>query len=458
MKNDMNNNKNKTDNIKQRLLVEYLISSTDTFALCKSIVKPEYFDPDLRKSVAFIHEYYDDYSATPSPAQINAETGLLLTTHAVTRDQIEYCSVQVEAFCKRRAMQTAILASPALMENDDYGQVDLMIKDALSVSLNRNLGLSYFDSVQERLDAAGKVPQRISTMWPQVDDLLGGGLARTELLMFSANSGGGKSITMANLAQNFLAQPKVPGQPKMMDVLYISLELSEGMIAQRFDTMYTGVSSMAWQQNVKEIVRTIDELSPHMGRLTIKRMPVGTNSNAIRAYLKEFELKNGYIPDMLIVDYLDIMGANEHVSADNVFEKDKRAAEQLRDIGFDYNMFIVTASQQNRGAVDAQILNHSHIAGGLSKVNTVDWWISIIMDASMKAAGEIGFAFLKTRSSDGVGTTIYLVWDNKTLRIKNPKRNDSKDNLHTPLAIRVAAKPQVRQTLTDLFDTDDIPN
>lgn len=446
-----------SNNNKQRLLVEYLISSPDAFALCKGIVKSEYFDPEYRKSVDFIHTYYDKYSATPSTEQIEAETELKLRKHEITRDQILYVSDQVETFCRRRAVQQAIVAAPKMIAEGDYGKVEQMIRDAISVTLNRDIGLNYFADPLSRLESQIAVPSRTSTLWGAVDECLGGGLARREIILFSANSGGGKSITLANLALNFLAQDKYPGSKQKMDVLYISLELSEEMIAQRFDTMYTGISSVIWQSKYKEIAESVGDIGNHMGRLTIKRMPSGTNANAIRAYIKEFELKNGYVPDLLVIDYLDLMGSNEHVSADNVFEKDKRAAEQLRDILFDYNMFGATASQQNRSAIDAPELNHSHIAGGISKVNTVDWYVSIVMNATMKAAGEIGFVFLKTRSSDGVGKQVYLKWDNATLRIKNlPKDEDVDDDgvISNRLAkLRDQPAPR-RRTLLDSFDVD----
>lgn len=62
------------NNKKQKLLVEYLVSSVDTFAMCKSIVKPDYFDPELRSAVEFIHQFYEKYHQTPNPIQIEAET------------------------------------------------------------------------------------------------------------------------------------------------------------------------------------------------------------------------------------------------------------------------------------------------------------------------------------------------------------------------------------------------
>ena len=68
------------DNKKQKLLIEYLISSSDTFALCQAIVEPDYFDPEYRNAVRFIKKYYTQYNTTPGPNQIKAEADLELET------------------------------------------------------------------------------------------------------------------------------------------------------------------------------------------------------------------------------------------------------------------------------------------------------------------------------------------------------------------------------------------
>lgn len=404
---------------KQMLLLEYLISSPDTYALCRTIVKPAYFNPELRSVVEFVHEYYDKYNATPSVEQVYAETDVQVTQRKITRDEISYCADEVEAFCRRRAVESAIVAAPQQINKGNYTAVEQAMRDALLISLNRDLGIDYFADPHKRISEQNSTAARTPTKWADVDANLNGGLARTEIILFSANSGGGKSITLANLAVNMLEQN--------LNVLYITLELAESLVAQRFDTMFTGVQTAALRTQGEAVAEQLVTMSGKMGKLFIKHMPSGTTANAIRAYLKEFQLTHNINIDLLVIDYLDIMGANENVSADNVWEKDKRATEQLRDIGFDYNMFIATASQQNRAAIDAQQLNQGHIAGGISKVNTVDVYISVILTPTMKAAGEIGFVFLKTRNSDGAGKTVYLKWINNSLRIVNPDVSEDND-------------------------------
>jgi len=401
---------------KQKLLLEYLLSSTDTFALCQGIVQSDYFDPEFRQTVDFVKDYYESYHTTPSAKQVAAETGVDLSIQPISPDQVSYCADEIETFCKRRALEKAILASPELINKGDYGTVQKKIVDAIMVSLNRDLGLRYFDDIDGRFERMLTENHTESLGWAEVDEKLFGGISRKELLLVSANSGGGKSITLANIAFNFVNKGK--------NVLYISLELSEDVVAQRFDTMFTGISRRDWKQHVSELSTTLRSKRDESGILDIIQMPSGTSANQIRAYLKEFYLHYDMMPDLLIVDYLDNMSPNERVSADNVFEKDKRCSEQLRDILVDYNMFGATASQLNRSAVGATQHDHSQIAGGISKINVADVYWSIIMTEQMRAAGEIVFILQKTRNSDGVGATIYLRWDSKHLRILDREDNN----------------------------------
>lgn len=429
------------DSRKQKLLIEYLISSTDTFALCQNIVVPDYFDPEFRQSVAFIKEYYDEYSATPNPAQINAEAGIQFETHDIQPDEIKYCSAEIEKFCKHSAMRKASNALPALITEGKYAEAEEMVKNAVMVSLTNELGLRYFEDVDARLQRMLNENPTAPTNWDDIDDALFGGISRKEMLLVSANSGGGKSLVLANLGFNFISNG--------LNVLYISLELSEDVVAQRFDTMFTGISRKVWKDNVEEISTRITKEGENNGILDIIQMPSGTTAYQIRAYLKEFNLHYGMMPDMLILDYLDNMSPNERVSADNVFEKDKRSSEQLRQIGVDYNMFIATASQLNRSAVGAVDHDHSQIAGGISKINVADVYWSIVFNESLRAMGKIIFILQKTRNSDGLGKQIHLKWLPKYLRIVNEDDNSEPQKLEFNLKQKSEAPIGADEILSD---------
>lgn len=397
------------DNNKQKLLIEYLISSNDTFGICQAIVEPDYFDPELRNAVRFMKDYFEEYNTTPDPSQVQAETGVHLDKKEVSKDQIDYTTNEIESFCRRRAIEKAVLASPKLIEEGNYGTMETMIREAVMVSLNRNLGLRYFEDPESRLDRMLHESPVLSTGWKDVDEMLFGGISRKELLLVSASSGGGKSITLSNLAFNMIHQG--------YNVLYLSLELAEDVVAQRFDTMFTGISRKVWKQHVSEITTRLHAAKEGLGVLDIKLMPSGTTANQIRAYLKEYNLHYGMMPDVLIIDYIDKMTPNQKIDMSDVWTKDKLVSEQARDLGIEYNMAIATASQLNREAHKATRVGHEHIAGGISKINESDVYWSIQLTDAMKASGQCAFTFQKTRNSDGVGQTVYLKWVGSHLRI-----------------------------------------
>jgi hypothetical protein len=149
-------------------------------------------------------------------------------------------------------------------------------------------------------------------------------------------------------------------------------------------------------------------------------MPSGKTTNDIRAYLKEYEIKLGRKVDVLLVDYLDLlMPMGKKISAENLFVKDKYVSEELRNLAMEKQCVFVTAAQLNRGAVEEVEFDHSHISGGLSKIQTADNVFGIFTSRAMRERGKYQIQLMKTRSSSGVGMKIDLNFDVDTLRITN---------------------------------------
>jgi len=418
-------------NLKKQLkLIEYLISCPDTFSICNSIMDYEYFDPSLQPTVKFILDFYEEHGGLPKPSVIDAETDVKLKKQKLTKADVNYTTLEIESFCQQMAMQDAILASAELIKKGEFGEIGELIKEAQMVSIQANLGISYFSTVEERLQRLLHGNEILPTKWPTFNQKLFGGPARKELVLFAAGSGGGKSVVLSNLGLDYAELGH--------NVLYISLELSQDIVAQRFDSMITGFGRKDWEDHIPEIISSVKTFknSVDVGRLDIVYMKTETKAVEIRAYLKNYQMHYDCTPDIIIVDYLDKLAPNKRVDG-NSFDIDKKVSEQLRQIGVDYNAAIITASQLNRSAVGEATQNHSHIAGGISKINEADTFITLYMDEVMKSSNQMNMNFQKTRNSDGVGSSVQMTFDGKTLKI-----HDGADNLNIlkPLSTRDKAK------------------
>ena len=103
----------------------------------------------------------------------------------------------------------------------------------------------------------------------------------------------------------------------------------------------------------------------------------------------------------------------------NLFVKDKYVSEELRNLAMELNCIFVTASQLNRSSVEEIEFDHSHISGGISKINTADNLIGIFTSRAMRERGRYQIQLMKTRSSSGVGQKIDLEFDVDSLRIRD---------------------------------------
>jgi KaiC/GvpD/RAD55 family RecA-like ATPase len=430
---------------KQKLLVSVLAGNRDLMALCSGIVKPSYFDPSLKKSVRFLKEYFEKYKDVPRAPVVRAETGIILDdVGEINKAEMKFVSEEIETFCRNRAMTEAILSGPELIQKGDFGQVLTVLKDAISVGLVKDLGMDYFLNPEERLKNTLVTQARISTGWAELDELTGGGLGRQELIMFAANSGGGKSMTMLNLGKNLLAQG--------LNGVYISLEMSESVVSKRLDSMISMIGQDNLLKEMQKVASLIERAGGKMGKFIIKRMPENrTNINTIRSYLLQLEQATGFRPDFIIVDYIDIMGTTMSISMDNLFVKDKYVTEEVRSLGYDFDAIMISASQLGRGAIDAEKLSQAHIQGGISKINTSDYTIGIKQDDLMRASGEIYFEGLKTRNSAGTGVRKLLGWDPISLNITSLQKKEGQ------LQLNRKAKPAVLNANSPLFERGDAP-
>jgi len=394
----------------QKLYLEMFLSDAETFARCQNIFDPENFDQKLKETAEFITKYVDDYKVIPDAAIVNASCGKELQSVNLPKENYEWLMDEFENFSRHKALERAILQSADLLEKGEYNPVEKLIKDAIQISLNKDMGTDYFEDPRGRLTKLKDGNGQISTGWPSIDRKLYGGFNRGELNIFCAGSGGGKSLFLANLGVNWALAG--------MNVLYLTFELAEGLVGMRIDSMMTGITTREIFKNIDDVELKVKMMGRNAGSIQIKYMPSGKNCNDIRAYLKEYQVKKGVKPDVILIDYLDLMmPLSVKVSPSDLFVKDKYVSEEIRNLAMETQCITVTASQLNRSAVEEIEFDHSHISGGLSKIMTADNVIGIFTSRAMKERGRYQIQFMKTRSSAGVGQKVELDFNVDTLRI-----------------------------------------
>jgi replicative DNA helicase len=399
-------------------LTNYNEETQDLFARCQNIVKPEYFNMKYRQAVKLFISHSTDFNSIPTPEQVSAASGVTIEPIPnVTPDHHDWFLKEFETFCRHKALEKAIIESTDLLADQDYGAVENKIKKASQVGLVKDLGLEYFEDPKARLQWIKDQSGAISTGWKAVDHKLYGGLNRGEMTIFAGGSGAGKSLFLQNFGVNWALAG--------LNVVYISLELSEQLISMRLDSMVSGFA-------VKEVMRNMDDVDLKVrmkgkgaGKFRIKQMPNGVNCNDLRVFLREYEISIGEKVDCLLVDYLDLMmPISNKVSGSDLFIKDKYVSEELRNLAMERDLLFVTASQLNRGAVEEIEFDHHHIAGGISKIQTADNVIGIFTSNAMREKGRYQIQFMKTRSSSGVGSKVDLRFNPDTLRIEDLQEGD----------------------------------
>jgi archaellum biogenesis ATPase FlaH len=273
-----------------------------------------------------------------------------------------------------------------------------------------------------------------------------GGFSRGELNIFAGGSGSGKSLVMMNIALNWLQQG--------LSGVYITLELSEELTSLRTDAMLTNMSTKDIRKDIDTTELKVKLVSKKSGNYQVKGLPAQSNINDIRAYLKEYQIQTGKKVDFVMIDYLDLlMPVSAKVSPNDLFVKDKYVSEELRNLAKELGILMVTASQLNRSAVEEIEFDHSHISGGISKINTADNVFGIFTSRAMKERGKYQIQCMKSRSSTGVGQKIDLEYNIETMRITDEGGDDNENGFSkkpsTSIMDSIKAKSQVSAAADD---------
>lgn len=398
----------------QRGMIYLLKSDRDFYLQIINLVKPEYFEfPIHGKIFSAVRDFYDKYKKLPTDDFIEQEIKRVkseresihdyadelsyinkLDTSDIVKNQ-EYFLDLIETFAKREAMKDAIKQSLVLIKEDRMDETEQLVRKALTVSRSVDNGHKYFTDFEERWERIFNKSKdnKYKTLLQSLNSSLEGGLGSKELAMVIAPPGVGKSLWLVNQGVHSMTEGR--------KVLYISLEMSEDKIAQRFDSIMTLIPQ-GQLKNAAAGLKVSERLSIFQNnfpgsKLVIKEFPTGTATvNSIRSLLVQLKNYEDFIPEVIIVDYLELMRPvreNQHE-----YQAQQRIAEELRGLAMETNTLLWTATQTNRQGRSVKVITDAELGDSYGKIRTCDFAVSLNQTEEEFDCGKMRAYVVKSRN------------------------------------------------------------
>lgn len=339
---------------------------------------------------------------------------------------------ETQEYCKNRALYNAIYQSINIIEGngkkgDQIGIIPELLDEALSVSFDTTIGSDYFNDAMSRYEWYTNAESKLRFALESLNLLSNGGLPNKTLNVILASTNVGKSALMCFTAAEWLRQGK--------NVLYISLEMSEEAIMERIDMNLLDMSSDDLRAaDVNTFREKIEKLqSSVVGKLKVKEYPTGSaNAGHFKALLKELKQKQKFIPDVIIVDYINICSSVRFsASGSNSYSYIKAIAEELRGIAVEFNVPVLSATQVNREGSSNQEPDMTNVSDSFGLAMTVDWMIALVTNDELMKMNKIVALLLKTRyGNKSNNTKQVLTVDYDRMRYTDHNESESQQIAH----------------------------
>jgi len=305
-----------------------------------------------------------------------------------------------EKFCQEKAIYNAITSSLEIMNGKGKltkGAIPSLLSDALAISFDPNVGHDYIEQANDRYEYYHRVEERIPFDLDYFNKVTKNGIPRKTLNIIMAGVGVGKSLTLCHFASSYINQGK--------NVLYISMELAEPEVAKRIDANVLNVSLDDLMVLPKDIYeKKIENLKQKTnGKLIVKEYPTASASTVhFRSLLNELNLKKGFVPDVIMVDYLNICASARIKPGNGVnsYTYIKAIAEELRGLAVEYNVPIWSATQLTRGGYGSTDPDLTDTSESFGLPATADFFVALIVTEQLEQLNQIMVKQLKNRYAD----------------------------------------------------------
>lgn len=304
-----------------------------------------------------------------------------------------------ESFCQEKAIYNAITDSLEIMNGRgklSKGAIPTLLSDALAISFDPNVGHDYLEQADDRYEYYHRVQEKLSFDLEFLNKITKNGVPRKTLNVIMAGVGVGKSLFLCHLSAAYLNQGK--------NVLYITLELAEEEVAKRIDANLLNLTMDDLLSLPKDLYdKRVGILRQKTnGKLIIKEYPTTTASTYhFKSLLNELNLKKGFVPDVIMVDYINICAsARVKPGVANSYTYIKAIAEELRGLAVEHNVPLWTATQLTRGGYGSTDPDMTDTAESFGLPATADLFLAAITNEQLEQLHQLMFKQLKNRYND----------------------------------------------------------
>lgn len=435
-----------------------LVQDGDFLKQAAGIVKPEHFEEHLHIFTAesILKSYMKSNQAPSRAVLMNDLTNALLNEtnikdldtekrlalkpaeEFITRiftpfeGRSDDIKTQYLEFAKNQEMKNAALRIYNSIETGetDYNQAmsDLRRTYLNVINNTEDIGIDFFADLPDVQADMLKLRQKVyTTGFKALDDAMEGGLTGGTLTVFIAPPKGGKSMVLINTA---VANLNRTGR----NIVVFTLEISQRKLQRRYLARISGVPMHELNPRIDEVQKTCVEFwERSKSRLFIKEYPTGGASvGTLRSYLYRLQANTNISPDMIIVDYGDIVRSGGKYNDERFAQK--AVYEELRALASEFNCPVVTASQVNRQAVNKALIKMDDIAEAFAKCQVADHIVSVCQ-TELEAQEHKGRLYIagSREARSGVISNVNIDWH--TCRITEDSfRQDQNEEKWEPMS------------------------
>jgi replicative DNA helicase len=400
----------------EKTVLGHLVFSEEYARQVVPHLTPQYFHQKADRVVYELTDaFIQKYNATPTKEALLLELkdvhGLAEVDYQQARSTIENLQAEntnvnwlvetTEKWCRDKAIYNALHESIGIINDPDGSKSKDGIPDiltaALAVAFDKKVGHDYFEDFAQRFEFYHRVDERLVFGIETLNRITKGGLPKKTLTVLMAPTGIGKSLIMCHLAAMNVLDGK--------NVLYITAEMAEERIAERLDANLLDVSldDLAKLSKEQYDSRMKHVMGKTTGRLVIKEYPTASaHCGHFRSLLREMKLKKNFSPDVIYVDYINIIGSSRFKGGASVssYTMIKSIAEELRGLAVENNLPIITATQTNRQGMGSSDIELTDTSESVGLPFTVDLMLAVMSNEELDGLGQLLFKQLKNRFGD----------------------------------------------------------